>query len=145
MGTLPVLGAYFVQIATYTLPAIVASIPSGILVHNLLLLNEFPDVEADKKAGRRTLPITMGQARASIVYSALTLIVYLWIIGIAVARQEPFLLIALLTLPLAIKAIRGALKYQEISKLVPAMGNNVLVVLLTQLLLGIGYILATVF
>ena len=145
MGTLPVLGAYFVQTATYTLPAIVASIPSGILVHNLLLLNEFPDIEADKKAGRKTLPITMGQARASIVYSALTLIVYLWIIGIAVARQEPFLLIALLTLPLAIKAIRGALKYQEMSKLVPAMGNNVLVVLLTQLLLGIGYILATVF
>ena len=30
-------------------------------------------------------------------------------------------------------------------KLVPAMANNVLVVLLTQLLLGIGYILARVF
>ena len=145
MGTLPVLGAYFVQTATYTLPAIVASIPSGILVHNLLLLNEFPDVEADKKGGRKTLPIVMGEKRASIVYSVLTLVVYLWIIGIAVAEQEPFLLVALLTLPFAIKAIRGALKYQEMSKLVPAMGNNVLVVLLTQLLLGIGYILAGVF
>jgi 1,4-dihydroxy-2-naphthoate octaprenyltransferase len=54
-------------------------------------------------------------------------------------------LIALLTLPFAIKAIRGALKPQEMSKLVPAMANNVLVVLLTQLLLGIGYILAGIF
>lgn len=144
MGTLPVLGAYFVQTATYTLPAIMASIPSGILVHNLLLLNEFPDVEADEKAGRKTLPITMGKKGASIVYSVLTGIVYLWIIGIAVAIQEPVLLIALLTLPLAIKAIRGALKYQEMNRLVPAMGNNVFVVLLTQFLLGIGYILARV-
>jgi len=146
MGTLPVLGAYFVQTAAYTLPAVVAAIPSGILVHNLLLLNEFPDVEADKKAGRKTLPIAMGKARASIVYSALTLIVYLWIIGGVVAGKMPlFCLIALLTLPFAIKAIQGALKYQQISRLVPAMGNNVLVVLLTQFLLGIGYILARVF
>jgi len=143
LGALPVLGAYFVQTTAYTLPAVVASIPSAILVHNLLLLNEFPDTEADEKAGRRTLPITMGKARASLLYSMLTLIVYLWIIGGVVARLMPFFcLIALLTLPLAVKAIQGALRHQEITKLVPAMANNVLVVLLTQLLLGIGYILA---
>ena len=146
MGTLPVLGAYFVQTGAYTLPAILASIPSGILVHNLLLLNEFPDVEADKKAGRKTLPITMGQGKAAIVYSVMTIIVYLWIIGGVVTRLMPvFSLIALLTLPLAIKAIRGAFQYQDPGKLIPAMGNNVFVVLLTQLLLGIGYILGGVF
>ena len=145
LGVLPVLGVYFVQTANYTWPVIVASVPSGILVHNLLLLNEFPDVEADRKVGRKTLPIAMGKKKASLVYSILTVIVYLWIIGIAVAEQEPLLLIALLTLPLAIKAIQGALKYQELTKLVPAMANNVLVVLLTQFLLGIGYILAKVF
>jgi 1,4-dihydroxy-2-naphthoate octaprenyltransferase len=55
-----------------------------------------------------------------------------------------FSLIALLTLPLAVRAILGALKPDDMSKLVPAMANNVLVVLATQLLLGIGYILAKV-
>ncbi len=146
MGALPVLGMYFVQTTAYTLPAIVACIPSGILVHNLLLLNEFPDTEADRKAGRKTLPIIIGKTKASIVYSVLTVVVYLWIIGgVATGQMPPFSLIALLTLPLAIKAIQGALKHQDMSKLVPAMGNNVLVVLLTQLLLGIGYILAGVF
>ena len=145
MGTLPVLGAYFVQTGVYTLPAVIAAIPSGILVHNLLLLNEFPDTEADKGAGRRTLPIVMGKKRAGIVYSVLTVIVYLWIIGAVVAGQMPiFCLIGLLTLPLAIKAIQGALKHQDMGQLVPAMANNVLMVLLTQLLLGIGYILAVV-
>jgi 1,4-dihydroxy-2-naphthoate octaprenyltransferase len=145
MGALPVLGVYFVQTAAYTLPALVASIPSGILVHNLLLLNEFPDTEADKKAGRKTLPIVMGKSKAWVVYSALTILVYLWVIGGVVAGQMPaFSLLALLTLPLAIKAIQGARKHDEMSQLVPAMANNVLVVLLTQLLLGIGYILARV-
>ncbi len=145
LGALPVLGAYFVQTGDYTLPVVIASIPSGILVHNLLLLNEFPDVEADRKAGRKTMPITLGGAKASLVYSALTIIVYLWIIGIVVMEREPFLLIALLTFPFAVKAIRGARGHQDMAKLVPGMANNVLVVLVTQLLLGIGYILAGVF
>ena len=146
LGALPVLGAYFVQTAEYTLPAVVAAIPSGILVHNLLLLNEFPDTEADRIAGRKTLPITMGGAKASVVYSALTALVYLWIIGAVMVRLMPVLsLIALLTLPFAIRAIQGALKYQDPSKLVPAMASNVQVILLTQLLLGIGYLLSGVF
>jgi len=146
MGALPVMGAYFVQTAEYTWPLVVAAIPSGILVHNLLLLNEFPDVEADRKAGRKTTPITMGKAKASILYSVLTVVVYLWIIGGVVAEVMPvFSLIALLTLPFAIKAIRGSRKHEEMDKFIPAMASNVQVVLLTQLLLGIGYILAKVF
>ena len=145
MGFLPVLGAYFVQTGAYTFPLVIASIPSGILVHNLLLLNEFPDVEADSKAGRKTTPITIGKAKAGIIYAVLTVIVYLWIIGAVVAGvMPPFCLIALLTLPFAIMAIQGALKYYDASKLMPAMSSNVRVVLLTQLLLGIGYILAGV-
>ena len=79
LGILPILGVYFVQTSAYTWPVVVASIPSGFLVHNLLLLNEFPDTEADRKADRKTLPITMGKARAGIVYSVLTVVVYLWI------------------------------------------------------------------
>ena len=146
MGALPILGVYFVQTGEYTLPAVIACIPSGILVHNLLFLNEFPDVEADATAKRRTLPIVIGKGKASIVYSVLTGIVYLWIIGGVAAGQMPaFSLLGLLTIPFAIKAIRGSLKYQDMAKLGPAMANNVMVVLLTQLLMGIGYILARVF
>lgn len=141
MGALPIIGFYFVQTATYTWPAVVAAIPSGILVYNLLLLNEFPDTEADMKAGRRTTPILIGKAKTSIIYSALTVTVYLWIVGGVAAGMMPlFSLIALLTIPFAIKAIKGALRYEEM--IVPAMANNVLVVLLTQFLLGIGYILS---
>src|SRR4030042_862095 len=54
LGTLPVLGAYFVQTSSYPLAAVIAAVPSGIMVHNLLFLNEFPDVEADIRGGGRT-------------------------------------------------------------------------------------------
>jgi 1,4-dihydroxy-2-naphthoate polyprenyltransferase len=142
LGTLPILGVFFVQTREYTVPALIASIPSGFLVYNLLLLNEFPDIEADRNAGRKTLPITEGRRKAAIVYSIVTIAVYVWI-GVAVVfNQMPvFCLIGLLTLPLAIQAIRGALKSGDLSKLVPAMGRNVMVVLITQLLLGVGYIM----
>jgi len=146
LGILPILGTYFAQTGQYTTTALIASVPSGILVHNLLLLNEFPDAEADKTVMRRTLPIVIGKKNAAIVYSALTVIVYLWIIGAVVARSmPPFTLIGLLTLPLAYKAITGSFRFNDMSKLVPAMANNVFVVLLTQLLVGIGFILGGVF
>ncbi len=143
LGTLPVLGAYFVQTGHYTWPAVVAAVPSGLLVLNLLLLNEFPDAEADKTAARQTLPITMGSKKAAVVYSALTILTYCWIIGAVLTRIMPIsTLIALLTLPFAVKAIRGSFASADLKKIIPAMANNVIVVLATQLLLGVGYILA---
>ena len=146
LGVLPVLGAYFVQTGTYTLGAVLASIPSGILVHNLLLLNEFPDTEYDVTVKRRTLPIFVGKKKAAIFYSVLTIIVYLWIIGTIIRGDMPvFTLLGLLTFPLAFKAIDGAFKYDDMSKLVPAMANNVFVVLLTQLLMAVGFILGGIF
>jgi 1,4-dihydroxy-2-naphthoate octaprenyltransferase len=146
LGTLPVLGMYFVQTGAYDLHVLIASVPSFILVHNLLLLNEFPDVEADRKAGRKTLPITAGKKGAAVFYSVMTGLVYVWIAGAVIAGQMPVLsLLALLTLPLAVKAIRGSMHYDDMSRLGPAMAANVMVVLFTQLLLGIGYVLTGVF
>ena len=87
----------------------------------------------------------MGGSRSSLIYSVLTIVIYLWIIGWVIAGVMPvFSLIALLTLPFALKAIKGSRKQQDMTQLVPAMANNVLVVLVTQLLLGIGYILAKI-
>lgn len=145
LGTLPVIGAYFVQIGHYTLEVAIASIPSGILVHNLLFLNEFPDVEADILGKRKTLPILMGRDRASLLYAALTIIVYLWIIGWVALGCIPLpALMALITLPFAIKAIRDAFKWDEWGRMVKAMEANVVVVLFTQIFLALGYIVAKV-
>jgi 1,4-dihydroxy-2-naphthoate octaprenyltransferase len=87
----------------------------------------------------------MGKPKAAIVFSALTLLVYLWIIGSVAALITPaWTLIALLTLPFAAKAIRGSLKPSDMAGQISAMGSNVVVVLATQLLLGVGYIMAAV-
>jgi len=143
MGTLPVLGMYFAQAGHYTWELLAAAIPSGLLVHNLLLLNEFPDAEADKQARRKTLVITIGQRRTAFFYAAASLAVYLWIAGWVAGGVMPvWALLGLLTLPLAIKAVHGAFHHDDPAKLVPGMAANVMVVLLTQLLMAVGYIIA---
>jgi 1,4-dihydroxy-2-naphthoate polyprenyltransferase len=146
LGILPILGAYFVQTGHYTFSALAASVPAGFLVLNLLLLNEFPDVEADLVANKRTLPITVGMKNAAITYTVFTVLTYVWIIVmVAVGPMPKTALLALLTLPLAYKAIRGSFKYSNLGTLIPAMGSNVMTVLGIPLLMGIGYVLATIF
>jgi 1,4-dihydroxy-2-naphthoate polyprenyltransferase len=146
LGILPVLGTYFVQTGHYNFTAFAVSVPAGFLVLNLLLLNEFPDVDADLTVNRRTLPIAVGKKKAALVFTLFTLATYVWIIAMVIAGAMPKTeLLALLTLPLAYKAIRGSFGYNDMSRLIPAMGSNVMTVLGIPLLMGIGYILATVF
>ncbi|MFO8073566.1 MAG: prenyltransferase [Polyangia bacterium] len=142
LGLLPILGFYFAQAGGYSWSALVAAVPAGILVHNLLFINELPDVEADRAGGRRTTPVMIGQQRSAVVYTVLTGLVYAWIVAFVLAGTMPiWALLALLTLPLAIKASRGALAHRNVKELVPALGANVAVVMLTQLLLGAGYLI----
>lgn len=146
LGALPILGLYFVQTGNYTWQTAVASIPSFFLVHNLLLLNEFPDAEADIKASRKTLPLTLGKKKAAIFYTVVAIAVYVWIFAWTMARVLPvWSLLALLTIPLAIRAINGALHNDDPSRLMPGMAANVMMMLATQLLLGLGFILGRVF
>jgi len=152
LGILPILGFYFVQTGEYDWVALIASIPSGILVHNLLLLNEFPDVEADRKGGRKTTPVVFGMEAAGKFFRIATISVYIWIVGCVLATvisgsvvMPVYCLIVLLTLPLAIKAMQGSKEYKDMNKLVPALRSNVMFILVTQLLLGVGYILEKVF
>jgi 1,4-dihydroxy-2-naphthoate octaprenyltransferase len=148
LGILPILGFYFVQTGKYDWVVLAASIPSGILVHNLLLLNEFPDVEADRKGGRKTTPVVFGMEAAGRFFRIATIAVYAWIVGcvlVTVATGSVIMpvysLLSFLTLPLALKAMKGSREYLDREKLVPALGSNVMFILITQFLLGVAYIL----
>ncbi len=141
LGILPVMGAYFVHTGEYTLTAFIASMPSYFLVHNLLLINEFPDVEADITVNRRTLPIAIGKKKAAWCFSFVTLLVYVWIAWAVIYHYMPvFTLASFLTLPLAIRVIKGSFKYDEQDVLLDTLKKNVLLVLLTQALIAAGYI-----
>jgi 1,4-dihydroxy-2-naphthoate octaprenyltransferase len=145
LGLLAVLGTYFVQSGYYSWGAFVGSLPSGILTYNLLLINEFPDVVPDRKWGRRNLVIFLGKRRASVLYLITSGLVYLCIIlGVVLQLMPIGTLLGLFTIPIAFKAVRGALSKHDANGVdfLPVMGLNVTVVLATQALIALGYVLS---
>jgi 1,4-dihydroxy-2-naphthoate octaprenyltransferase len=144
LGMLPVLGTYFVQTGRYSLEAVVASLAPGFLTANLLFLNEFPDVEADKKGGRYHLVIALGPKNASRLYAGLVLLVYLSIIsGVVFKLMPPLTLISFLSIFFAYKAVKVTLKhYDNAQELLPALKANVLTVLVTDAFVALGYFLS---
>ncbi len=143
LGALPVFGMFIIMSPEFKFSALYASIPSGILVTNLLFLNEFPDTEADKIAQRKTLPILLGHRRASQIYAFLTVMVYVWIaVGAALNVLPFYTLTTFLTFPLALKAVKVALRHHHLPEILPALAANVQMVILTQLLLGMSFVLA---
>ncbi|MBN2496330.1 MAG: prenyltransferase [Deltaproteobacteria bacterium] len=141
LGTFVVLGSYYAQAGTLTPAVIWLSVPPGILTALLLLLNEFPDVEADREGGRRHLVITLGWRRAAVVYTASLAASYLILVaGVLLDAFPATVLLALLTLPLACKAAYTALRHGDrFEKLVPALGANVGMILGTDLLIAVAY------
>jgi 1,4-dihydroxy-2-naphthoate octaprenyltransferase len=66
------------------------------------------------------------------------------IIGVAIDELPVWALLGMLILPLGTRAMMGALKYHDdIAKLIPVLGMDVIVVLLTPTLMSIGIVIAT--
>ncbi|MBN2409858.1 MAG: prenyltransferase [Candidatus Aminicenantes bacterium] len=139
-GVLMVMGTHFALTGTYTLTSFVASLVPTFLVCNLLLLNQFPDVEADRTVGRKHYPITIGRKASSVIFGIFMLMTYLSIITGVILKLLPVSgLLAVLTSFLAVRVCSGARKYaDDIPHLIPYLGQNVMVIILTLVLLAVG-------
>ena len=144
LGTLPVIGTFFVQTHFLNLEILVVSLIPGLLTANLLFLNEFPDLEADKKGGRFHLVIALGRRKAAFLYSGIMFLAYFCIISGVLFNIMPIqALFTLITLFFAIKSIIITLKYYDnIEKLLPALKFNVITILGADILLAFSYFIS---
>ena len=142
-GPLMVMSVHFALTGAYSWTAFVASLVPFFLVSDLLLLNQFPDVEADRSIGRRHIPILFGRRAASLVYNLFLLLAYLTVVlGVLFSLLPAISLLGLLTLVIAIPAgLRVFRHAEDIPQLLPALGMNVLINLLTPALIGIGLLI----
>lgn len=143
-GFLMVAGTNFVLQGEFTMLSWLVAVIPFFLVNNLLLLNQYPDIQADMNAGRNHFPIAYGVRRSSFVYGLFVLATVLSIIAYVVADYLPMLsLIALLPVPLALFSLFGAIKYGEAIGSQPQyLGANVAVSILVPFLLGVSLILS---
>ena len=139
-GPLMVMGTDFVLRGTYSLAAFIASIVPFFLVSNLLLLNQFPDVDADRSIGRRPFPIVFGKKTSTHLFGAFLALTYLsLVIGVYLNQLPVLSLLGLLTIAFAVPAYVGALRHlQNRNTLILSMALNVITNLTTPVLIAIG-------
>jgi len=143
-GPLMVMGTYYVLMGEYSWLAFFVSLIPFFLVNNLLLLNQFPDYEADKQAGRRNLLISAGLNQGLSVFRWFLLAAFLTLLLlVALAWLPLWALLGLLSLtfalPLWMKLRQEALQTAHLHSL---LAWNVVVNLITPLLIALGLWLA---
>ncbi len=143
-GTCMVMGTDVVLGGDYSMAALAASMVPFFLVSNLLLLNQFPDVDADRTGRRKNILIDRGIRTGAVVYTTFLAGTYVSVaLAVFLRILPPLALLALLTVPLAGRAATGALRDgYDAEKLKPALGINVVLNLLTPLLLACGLFLS---
>jgi len=139
-GFLMVVGTQYVLEGEYSSLSWLVAVVPFFLVNNLLLLNQYPDIQADADAGRRHLPIAYGMAISNMVYAVFLLATIAAITTCILAGYFPALsLVALLPMPLAFFSLGGAVKHGEaIGNFPQYLGANAAVAILTPVLLGIS-------
>jgi 1,4-dihydroxy-2-naphthoate polyprenyltransferase len=142
-GAMIVLGSLYVQNAVLEPAAIYGGAIVGILSATVLFINSFPDYEADKSKGRRTLVIILGRKTASTIFPMFMIAAYALIAGgIFFGLTTVYSLISFVSMPFAIKSAVSLRKDpQGIDNIVPAMASTVTYSRITGFLLALGYIL----
>jgi len=129
-GWLPIAVSYYLQTGEINNLINWMSIPVGLTIFNVILLNEFPDYDTDKISGKRTLLVRIGKGKGSILY--ITAAIAVWIIfavsiviGLPVITclfSIPFFIISIVLVVLI-----GLKKYLISKILVIMCGLNILV------------------
>ena len=142
-GAMIVLGSLYVQNATLEPAAIYGGAIVGLLSATVLFINSFPDYEADKSKGRRTLVIILGREVASTTFPMFIIAAYALIAGgIFFGLTKVYCLICFVSMPLAIKSALSLRKDpQSIDNIVPSMASTVTYSRITGFLLALSYIL----
>jgi len=139
-GFAAVCGTYFVQTHTMIMPVIWAGFAMGLMITNILVVNNLRDIETDREAGKFTLAIRLGVNGSRLEYLAcLTSAYVIPIILILTDKSYSGSILSWLSIPLAVKS------FQELSKLAGSSLNQTLagtarLVLIYALLFSFGTI-----
>jgi 1,4-dihydroxy-2-naphthoate octaprenyltransferase len=143
LGTLPIWGAAWVQGQPPGPAALWAGVPGFFMTFNLLLLNEFPDEEADRAGGRRNLVLMLGRKGAALVYAAAVVLTPASVVVAVVLRALPVHALAAVVPSFVLaKPFLWAFGDTREPVPIPALGANVVWNLATNTVLALALVVA---
>ena len=142
-GTLIVMGTYYIQNSELIDVVVLSGIVVGVLSSLVLFVTSFPDHDADKKKGRRTLVILLGRQKAVSIFYIFPIISYGIIIGcVAISIIPVFCLISLAAIPVVISSIRKLKSsISDEDKIIPAMKSTLTFSRIAGALFVIGFLI----
>ncbi len=142
-GPVITLGAYFVQTGEPAMEPIIAGLVPGMLMWAMIVVNEIPDYEEDKGAGKMNLVVRLGRKRGKDIYVFSLGLVYAFIAASAAAGVLPSgTLLALLSIPFAYSSASHLSRYY-LDKIKVAAANEAMVKVYssTVVLLTVGFLI----
>jgi 1,4-dihydroxy-2-naphthoate octaprenyltransferase len=135
-GIVCVTGTAYVQLERLPWLAWAASVPVGLLICAILVVNNLRDIPTDAGSGKRTLAVVLGDRRTRILFAAC--IAAPFAIAAAIGAAHPFALVTLLAIPLAVPPARAVLGGATGARLIPPLGGTGLLALAFGLLFAVG-------
>lgn len=105
-GVVATVGSAYVQIEEVSPLALCASVPVGFLAAAILVANNLRDIPTDSRTSKRTLAVILGDARTRLAFKVLIVGSYLSLALIALCGGGLWVLLPLLSIPLAIPVLR---------------------------------------
>jgi 1,4-dihydroxy-2-naphthoate octaprenyltransferase len=139
-GSMIVIGTIYIQSHLITTESIFGGLIVGILSSLVLFVASFPDHDADKSKGRKTLVIALGKKRATSVFWIFPLLSYSFIIICVIFNVFPALtLVTLVGIPLILRSGFGLKRnFDNVDELVPSMNSTLLFSRITGILFIVG-------
>jgi 1,4-dihydroxy-2-naphthoate octaprenyltransferase len=145
-GTMIVLGTMYIQTEQIIPTNILAGIIAGTLSSFVLFITSFPDHDADKQKGRKTLVIVLGKAKASSLYWVFPGVAYGFVaLGITLELLPVYCAIVYTSIPMMVNAGRNIKRsIDDVEKFVIIMKSTVLFSRITGALFVLSFLIAIV-
>ncbi len=146
-GPLVTLGAFYVMSGTLSWPAFVLGFPQGFFIAGVIWINQFPDYEADRRAGKKNLLVRCGPEASRYLYGAIMGLGFASVLFlISGVRLSYLLMLSFIAIPLAFKAVRILWKeYRSHEGLIPAQALTIKTLVAHGCLLSLGLVLGRFF
>jgi 1,4-dihydroxy-2-naphthoate octaprenyltransferase len=138
-GLVAVLGTTYVQAGRVHWTAIAGAVGIGALACALLVVNNLRDIPTDTASGKRTLAVVLGAERSRRMYAGLVALAF--ILGALCGLATVWALLALIALPIAVRAVRVVVGDAVGPALIPVLRDTGLAELLYAVGLTAGLIL----
>jgi 1,4-dihydroxy-2-naphthoate polyprenyltransferase len=140
-GLVAVCTTYFVQAGEVSGDVILAAIAIGLLAANILVVNNYRDVETDAKTGKRTLVVRFGRRAARVQFGVSLFMAFTIPMHLVMRGYEPVVLLPIAIAPMAWRQVQRLAEAQSPAELIRLLGDTGKLLALYALLLSAGVVL----